>query len=62
MKPEPKSVAVIADWPGLYTNSGPSNGGRPAGTAEIQENLQSTRPGELATRPGLQPVRFDDEE
>lgn len=62
MKPDPKSVAAITDWPGLYTNSGPSTGGRPPGTAEIQDNLQCTRPGELRTRPGLQPVQFDDEE
>ena len=62
MTPQPKAVAAITDWPGLYTNSGPSSGGRPPGTAEVQQNLQSTRPGELSTRPGLQPVRFDDEE
>lgn len=62
MKPDPKGVAAIMDWPGLFTNSGPSAGGRPPGTAEMQTNLQCVREGELTTRPGLQPVQFDDEE
>ncbi len=60
MKPEPKSTAAIEDWPGLYTNAEPGTGFKP-GTSEIQENLQSTRPGELRTRNGLKAVQFDDE-
>lgn len=61
MKPDPKTAVVVEDWPGLYTNSGPSAGQGPPGTAAVQENLQAFRKGELTSRPGYSVVQFEDE-
>lgn len=62
MKPDPKAVVAIEDWPGLLSNSGPSAAGSPPGTAQTQENLQVSRRGELNSRPGYRVVVFEDDE
>jgi hypothetical protein len=59
-EPAPRNNVVVADWPGLQTNTGAAGGPSP-GSAAVQVNLAANVPGELAARPGYRVVRFDGE-
>ncbi len=61
MTNDAKAATVIADYPGLLTNSGPSAAGAPAGTSSVQINCQNVRLGELTSRPGYKVVQFEGE-
>lgn len=62
MTNDSKAASAITDYPGLLTNSGPSAGGAPPGTASVQINAQVVKVGELTSRPGYKKVRFEGEE
>lgn len=59
--PIDRSTIQISDWPGLQTNTGPMAGADPGGTVE-QVNLRAIVVGELAARPGIRRVLFDEED
>jgi len=56
-----KAVLVIQDFTGLLTNTGPSGGDNPPGSASVQTNAMNVRVGELTSRPGYKIVQFEDE-
>lgn len=60
-EPISQATVQVADWPGLFTNTGPMAGDAPPGNAVEQVNLVVNVPGQLAARPGLRRVLFDDE-
>lgn len=60
-EPTSRAVAVVKDYAGLQTNSGPAAGDPAGGAADDQVNLMAVRPGELTARPGYRPVEFDTE-
>lgn len=59
--PKDRNNVVIADWPGLMTNSGPTGSRNPPGAAAEQVNLVNNVPGEMAARPGYRKVQYDSE-
>lgn len=61
MEPVSRETIHVQDYPGLATNTGPMAGTDP-GTATELVNLRVNVPGQLAIRPGLRVVEFDDEE
>ena len=58
--PIDRSIVQISDWPGLQPNTGPMAGSAPGSAVEIV-NLRVSVPGEIASRPGIRRVRFDEE-
>lgn len=61
MAPVSKAGILINDFQGLVTNTGPTASGEEAQNAAVQLNLVSYGPGEMTARPGLKPVRFDED-
>lgn len=59
-QPNPRSVVVASDFPGLRTNRGVLASGEP-GEAEVQVNLACAKQGELRVRPGVSLVQYDAE-
>lgn len=57
---ERRAFASLSDFTGMVTAADPHN--LPPGAAQIQINLQSNVPGELAVRGGLRRVTFESEE
>lgn len=58
---DPKAVegaVVMRDFPGLATNIDPHD--LTPGSAQVQVNVTSNRPGELRTREGWRRVKFDE--
>jgi hypothetical protein len=60
MIPVSRQGTAIVQFGGLATNVGPIVSGDAAMTAAVQINLTCVRQGELATRPGLQTIQFDE--
>lgn len=59
--PVSRSGVPITDFMGLMTNGGRIASAEDAMMAEAQINLTCTAPMELASRPGLRLVTFDEE-
>lgn len=62
MQPTSRQGVQISDFIGLITNVGTIASDAAVQAAAVQVNLVCTRPAEVATRPGLRKVSFDDEE
>lgn len=62
MAPVSRTGTTITEFGGLATNVGPVVTGDAAMTAANQINLTCVRAGELAVRPGLQKIIFDEDE
>lgn len=61
MQPTSRAVAVITDYTGLVTNTGPTTSDASKGEMAELTNLTPIRRGELAARPGYTVVQFDEE-
>ena len=61
MQPVSRSGLPITDFVGLVTNTGRVATDDDVMAAEIQVNLVGTSKSEIASRPGLRPVVFDED-
>lgn len=59
MAPQSRQFIELDDFPGLFTNLDGSQ--TPPAAAAVLTNLLPNRVGEMTSRPGLQPVVFEDE-
>ncbi len=59
MGQQARQTVQIRTFPGLATGLDPLDA--PPGAAVVQENVQSSNQGSLRTRPGAEPVTFEEE-
>ena len=59
MAERPKARVEMVDFPGIVTAVDPRD--MPPGAALEQVNMQSSKIGQLETRPGFRPVTFDED-